>query len=81
MSRYPLALYGPKGWDDLDDKIRALDAAQESAARARGYSTLDEPRETLVANHVVAIKELAAIEVVWDAPPPKRRGRPRKVRS
>lgn len=44
MTRYPLALYGPKGWDDLNDMVTVRSTDEEHEARGRGYSTLAEPR-------------------------------------
>lgn len=39
---YPKALYGPRGWDDLDDCMTVHDEVEEIEARDAGYKTLPE---------------------------------------
>ena len=62
-TEYPKALYGAKGWNDLDDMVTVRDADEEKAARANGYTplgALDEVRAPAEAPQA-------------DAPPPKPR--------
>lgn len=91
--RYPLALYGPKGWDDLTDMVTARNEAQEADARARGYKMLRETVEAASEPETAASDPLV-INVTWDKPStdgwreapepekpaPKRRGRPPKAK-
>ena len=51
MQEYPKMLYGPRGWGDLDDCRLVLDAAEEKAAKKKGYADLatlpaPDPEET-----------------------------------
>ncbi len=41
-AEYPKALYGPKGWGDLNDCVTVKDAEGEKIARAGGYGDLGE---------------------------------------
>jgi len=58
--RYPLRLYGPKGWGDLDDYVRVMDAVEEAAARARGYACLGETKPEPAVEPKVAKSEYIA---------------------
>jgi hypothetical protein len=61
---YPKALY-LRGWADLDACVTVDDAAQEAAARGKGYRHLAE-----------AVEAVAPPAVDEDSPEaPKRRGR------
>jgi hypothetical protein len=40
MQEYPKALYGPSGWDDIQDHVVVFDKAQEESVRKLGYDDL-----------------------------------------
>lgn len=43
-NEYPKALYGVKGFDDLNDVVTVKDLEEEIIARDGGYTPLTEPR-------------------------------------
>lgn len=63
--KYPLALYGPNGWDDLADMVTARNEAQEAEARACGYKMLRELVEP-ASKPETAKAEPSNLE--WDVP-------------
>jgi hypothetical protein len=72
MSDFPKGLY-LHGWDDMDAYVIVADAAEEAAARAKGYRHINEP---------VAVQAVSAPVVDDDTTDaPKRRGRPSKAVS
>ena len=71
---YPKGLY-LRGWDDMEAYVIVQDAAEEAAARAKGYRHINEAAP--VAPEPVA--EPAGEDDTPDAP--KRRGRPPKAAS
>lgn len=46
-NEYPKMLYGPKGWGDLNDCQMVQDAAEEKAARKKGYADLGALPDTI----------------------------------
>lgn len=75
MSEYPKRLYGPRGWNDLDDFRRCLNAAEENEARDAGYKTLPELPHPDNAGKVdpktapqVSVPALQAVSAAPDAP-------------
>lgn len=74
MIEFPKGLY-LHGWDDMDAYVIVKDAAEEAAARAKGYRHINEAAP-------VAAEPVAAPTMDGDAPEaPKRRGRPPKAVS
>ncbi|MBN9497856.1 MAG: hypothetical protein J0H39_13955 [Alphaproteobacteria bacterium] len=78
-AEYPKALYGAKGWDDLEDRRRVHNEAEESAARAEGYRTLGEIDADKANAALDAAPKVAAPEAAKPAPtkPAKKQAAPK----
>lgn len=78
FAEYPKALYGPRGWGDLDDCRRVFTAEEEAQARAEGYRCLSEDAAAPLppSGNVGATLPEPSLGVA--EPVKLRRGRPRK---